>query len=77
MGRPEKLNDEQKNALVGALNHGGKLKDVAEQYGVSELTARRYWKAAKLQAEALAGQVAEQRMTAQEVAAEMNPPEAA
>lgn len=77
MGRPEKLSKEQQNALVGEISHGAKMKEICERYGVSELTARRYWKAAKLQAEALAGQVAEQRMTAQEVAAEMNPPEAA
>lgn len=79
MGRPEKLTKEQQNALVGDLSHRKPIKEVCAQYGVSEFTARRYWKAAKLNAEAQAGQRAEEIRTAEEIAAEQNPtlPEAA
>ena len=76
MGRPEKLTKEQQAEAVSKIGQKPK-QEICAEYGISELTLRRYEKAAKLQAETLAGQVAEQRMTAQEVAQEMNPPEAA
>ena len=73
MGRPEKLTKEQQAALVGELSHRKPIKEVCDFYGVSELTARRYWKAAKLNAEAQAGQRAEEIRTAEEIAHESTP----
>ena len=74
MGRPEKLTKEQQAEAIASLNAGDTRKSVCERFGVSEITLRRY---EKLNAEFVAGQKAEQRMTAQEVAQEMAPPEAA
>lgn len=73
MGRPEKLTKEQQAALVGELSHRKPIKEVCDFYGVSEFTARRYWKAAKLNAEAQAGQRAEEIRTAEEIAHESTP----
>ena len=74
MGRPEKLTKEQQAEAVAKVSAGQKRSEVCKEYGVSELTLRRY---EKLNAEFVAGQKAEQRMAAQEVAQEMAPPEAA
>ena len=74
MGRPEKLTKEQQAEAISSLDAGDTRRAVCERFGVSEITLRRY---EKLNAEFVAGQKAEQRMAAQEVAAEMAPPEAA
>lgn len=74
MGRPEKLTKERQEKLAHDLSWGAAMKTICAEYGVSEFTARRYWKAAKLKSEAIAGQRAEEIRTAEEIAAEMNPP---
>ena len=72
MGRPEKLSKEdQADAINRASVHG--RKETALVYGISEFTLRRYEKIAKLNAEAKAGQRAEEIRTAEEIAAESTP----
>lgn len=79
MGRPEKLTKEQQAEAISDLAIGQGRSVVCTKYGISDFTLRRYEKIAKLNAEAQAGQRAEEIRTAEEIAAEMNPtlPEAA
>ena len=73
MGRPEKLTKEQQAEVAGLLHQKKPVKEVAVHFGISEFTARRYWKAAMLNYEAQAGQRAEEIRTAEEIAAESTP----
>jgi len=77
MGRPSKLNAEQQIQAVEQLKSGKPRAEVCAEFGISQLTLYRYAKLAALNVEYIEGQKAEARIAAQEVAAEMNPPEAA
>lgn len=76
MGRPEKLTKEQQAEAVAMADRWSR-RETCHKFGISEFTLRRYERIAKLNAEAQAGQRAEEIRTAEEIAAEMNPPEAA
>ena len=72
MGRPEKLTKDQQAEAVAKIgtkpNH-----EICVEYGISSFTLYRYEKIAKLNAEAIAGQRAEEIRTAEEIAAESTP----
>ena len=71
MGRPEKLSKEaQADALHDLRTVGVPMREVCANYGITEFTLRRYEKIAKLNAEAQAGQRAEEIRTAEEISAE-------
>ena len=73
MGRPEKLSKEAQADAIARLICGDSRKSVCEKYGVSDFTLRRYENIAKLNAEAQAGQRAEEIRTSEEIAAESTP----
>lgn len=71
MGRPSKLSAEQQIQAIEELRSKKSRKEICEKYGISELTLYRYAKAAALNGGVIEERKAEERLAAQEVAAEM------